>query len=128
MPLAALIVLALLVAMTGAVADQAVYGHQVKWCALKTVETLDSIGTGLSVELFPIAEDWSLWFDSTLLYDGVTEQLGAFGGLSTEIEKFPVLNIILKPMQTLSNNLLDRAGFGYSTQSQRLLWYVTVDF
>lgn len=67
--------------------------------AMKTANSLTSIGTGLSVNIYRFSEDRSLWADGCLLYDGGQDVIGGFAGLSTEIAGLPFVEVILAPLQ-----------------------------
>lgn len=67
--------------------------------AMKTANSLTSIGTGLSLNIYRFSEDRSLWADGCLLYDGGRDVIGGFAGLSTEIDGLPFVEVILAPLQ-----------------------------
>lgn len=71
---------------------------EARWSALKTVDTLTSIGAGVSVNVYRFAPERSAWLDGCPIYDGVPGAVGGFGGLSTEIKGLPLLGFLLAPI------------------------------
>jgi hypothetical protein len=67
--------------------------------AMKTANSLTSIGTGLSINVYRLSAERSLWADGCLFYDGPQDVIGGFAGLSTEIDGLPFVEVILAPLQ-----------------------------
>jgi len=61
-----------------------------RFSAMKTID-LDSIGTGLSVNVYKFAPERSLWADGCALYDGSSNLIGGAAGLSTEVKGIPII-------------------------------------
>lgn len=99
-------------------------------CAIKSTDSLTSIGTGLSINVYKWSEGRSLWADGCVLYDAPQEVIGGFAGLSTEIKGLPIIEAILAPLQVLTSDALDTVGFGckYSRGDATPCAYVTSHF
>ena len=103
---------------------------EARWSALKTADSLASIGTGLSVNVYRWTPERALWLDGCLLYDAPRELVGGFGGLSTEIAGLPIIESMLLPLQVLTGGALDTVGIGakYSYGNFAVAAYVTSHF
>lgn len=100
--------------------------HELRWCAMKSADTLESIGTGISLQLKEFAPGHSLWGDVCVQF--AEDRDSAFGGLSTEAEGLPVplLEALLKPVRKLTLGVFDRFGIG--TDGRGLSFYGVTDF
>ncbi len=94
-----IVLLALLICAPAVADEPSPWFSEIHPSAMKTANSLTSIGTGLSVNIYRFSEDRSLWADGCLLYDGGQDVIGGFAGLSTEIAGLPFVEVILAPLQ-----------------------------
>jgi hypothetical protein len=101
--------------------------HELRFCAVKSARTLESLGTGASLELKRLSEDHALWLDLCAQFEAGEKPRG-FGGLSTEIDGLPVplLEKLLKPVQTLTFGVFDCVGIG--TDGRGVQAYLSTKF
>lgn len=100
--------------------------HEARLCAMKSADMLESIGTGLSLQLKEFAPGHSLWADLCIQF--AEDRNSGFGGLSTEAEGLPIplIEAILKPVGKLTLGVFDRWGVG--TDGRGVSFYGVTDF
>ena len=84
--------------------------HDLRFCAVKSANTFESLGTGASLELKRLSEDRSLWLDLCAQFESDEKPRG-FGGISTEIEGVPI-PLLEKFVQVITFGSFDCVGVG----------------
>lgn len=103
-----LLVLVLAVATAHADAAPSPWFSEARGSIIKTVD-LDSIGTGLSINVYRFTPERSLWADGCFLYDGSSNLIGGAGGLSTEVKGLPIIGGLPVDCAGLGVKLLDNS-------------------
>lgn len=98
--------------------------HELRFCAVKSANTLESLGTGASLELKRLSEDQSLWLDLCAQFEAGEKPRG-FGGLSTEITGLPI-PLIEKFVKSVTFGAFDCVGIG--TDGRGVQVYISTKF
>lgn len=96
----------------------------VNFSTIKTADALASIGTGVSINVYRVAPERSLWLDLAPLYDAPRDVVGGFAGVSTEIAGLGVIETMLAPLGA------DCVGYGgkYDGNTLESIIYCTWHF
>jgi len=113
--------LALLATVAHADGAPSPWFSEARGSALKTID-LDSIGTGLSLNVYRVNPTRSIWADGCLLYDSSSNVVGGFGGVSTEPKGLPFADTFKAVFATV--------GVGVKLLKDDLTWaaYGTIHF
>ena len=98
--------------------------HELRFCAVKSANTFESLGTGASLELKRLSEDRALWLDLCVQFEA-NEKPRGFAGLSTEIAGIPI-PLIEKFVKSVTFGAFDCVGIG--TDGRGVQAYISTKF